>query len=318
MRKIYIFILLILVTSCSHYSQRKERERLSTYPDTYTFEKADTLQKNGEYEKALWFYINLFPDNKTQVVEIVRALATKLDTVDLRGIITKSAIMYGPFDPTITTLKNGTPIINAVKLKQKGVWANELIQSIFDSTKIPVTVADYFASGRNYMKKGNFKEAILDFDLAIDIQPTGTIYYNRAFAKSEVKDFNGAIEDYNKAIELKHRIVEAYFERGFCKDQLNNPEGAIADYTKVIEIDPTYVDAYNNRAFTNMKQKKYIEAIKDFDKSIKIKPGYGIAYTNRGYAKLKIGDKTGACDDWTIASVLGVEEAKKFMNEFCK
>ncbi|MFN8361409.1 MAG: tetratricopeptide repeat protein [Candidatus Kapaibacterium sp.] len=318
MRKIYIFILLILVTSCSHYSQRKERERLSTYPDTYTFEKADTLQKNGEYEKALWFYINLFPDNKTQVVEIVRALATKLDTVDLRGIITKSAILYGPLDPTITSFKNGTPIINREKLLQKGVWANELIQSIFDSTKIPVTVADYFASGRNYMKKGNFKEAILDFDLAIDIEPTGTIYYNRAFAKSKVMDFYGAIEDYDKVIEFKFRIADAYFERGYCKDQLNNLEGAIEDFTKVIAIDPKFVSAYNSRALTKMKQKKYTEAIKDFDKSIEIKPGYGNIYNMRGYAKLEIGDKTGACDDWTIASVLGVEEAKKFMNEFCK
>ncbi len=318
MKKTYFLILVVLMATSSLFSQTNKNERKALYPDTYTFEQADTFQKNGEYEKALWFYINLYPDNKTQVVEIIKALATKLDTVDLSLLIKTSFAMYGTFDPAITTFKNGTPHIDGVKLKQKGAWGDEIIQKISAPSKSGVTASDYFASGIKKMNAGNFKEALQDLNKANDIKPSGQIYYNRAFAKSEVKDFDGAIEDYNKAIELKHRVVEAYFERGFCKDQLHNPDSAIADYTKVIEMDPTYVDAYNNRAMTNLNRMKYQEAIKDFDKSIEIKPSYGIPYTNRGYAKMKIGDQNGACDDWTKAAELGIKQAKKFINDFCK
>ena len=308
----------IILTANSIFAQTTEAEKKELYPDKYTFEKAVDFQNKGEYEKAIWFYINLFPDNKIQVIEIVKALETKLDTIDMGVFIKKSFALYGTFDPAITSFDNGAPNMDMGKLKLKGAWGDELIQKISDPNKPLTSASEYNFRGLDKAKAGKFKEAIEDFDKAIEIKPTGQIYYNRAFSKSMVEDFDGAILDFDKTIEFKYRLAEAYFERGYCKDQINNPDGAIDDYTKAIENNKEYADAYNNRAFTKLKQKDYKAAIKDFDKAIKIKPDFVGAYVNRGFAKKESGDKSGACKDWEKAVDFGFKQAQQFINENCK
>jgi tetratricopeptide (TPR) repeat protein len=318
MKRFNILLVTIILTANIIFAQTTEAEKKELYPYKYTFEKADEFQKKGDYEKAIWFYINLFPDNPTQVIKIVKELATQLDTIDMSKLIKKSFTLYGTFDPAITTLNNGAPNIDMRKLKQKGVWGDELIQKITDQNKPLSSAFEYNTRGLEKAKAGKFKEAIEDFDKAIQLNPTGQIYYNRAYSKSMIKDFRGAIQDYNNTIELEYRLAEAYFERGYCNDQINNTNEAINDYTKAIEINKEYADAYNNRAFTKLKQKDYKAAIKDFDKAIKIKPDFLGAYVNRGFAKKESGDKSGACKDWAKAVDLGYIEANKFIKNNCE
>ena len=42
-------------------------------------------------------------------------------------------------------------------------------------------------------------------------------YINRGIAKTELKDYEGAIQEYTKAIELNPQDAEAYFGRGNAK-----------------------------------------------------------------------------------------------------
>tara|TARA_Y100000589_G_C27118571_1_gene615376 strand:+ start:382 stop:1338 length:957 start_codon:yes stop_codon:yes gene_type:complete len=318
MKYFSILLITIFLSVNSISAQITDAEKSELYPEKYTFEKAESFQKKGEYEKAIWFYINLFSENKNQVVEIVKDLASKLDTVDMSKLIKKTFALYGTFDPTITSFEGGAPNMNMSKLKLKGAWSDELIQKITNPNKPLTSASEYNFRGLDKAKVGDFKGAIDDFNKAIEIKPTGQIYYNRAYSKSMIKDFEGAIKDYDKTIELEYRLAEAYFERGYCKDQLNNSEGAIADYTKAIETNKEYADAYNNRAFTKLKQKNYKAAIKDFDKAIKVKPDFAGAYVNRGFAKKEIGDKSGACKDWEKAIEFGFKQAQQFINDNCK
>jgi tetratricopeptide (TPR) repeat protein len=50
---------------------------------------------------------------------------------------------------------------------------------------------------------GNFEEAIQNFTQAIDLEGTkADFYHNRGFAFRKKKDYDKAIADYTKAIEL--------------------------------------------------------------------------------------------------------------------
>lgn len=305
MKHLAIIITTFILSTNVLFTQTLDTEKIDLYPQKYTF------------EKAIWFYINLFPENKDKVVAIVKNLETELDTIDMSKLIKKSFALYGTLDPTITSFENGAPIMNMSMLKMKGAWGDELIQKIYDPNKSLSTSSQYNLRGLKKANSGDFKGAIEDFNKAIEINPNGQVYYNRAYSKSMIKDFNGAILDYDKTIELKYRLAKAYFERGFCKDQLNNPEGAIEDYTKAIETNNKYADAYNNRAFTKLKQKNYKAAIKDFDKAIRLRPDFAAAYVNRGFAKKELGNKSGACKDWKKAVELGYYQAQQFINENC-
>ena len=81
-------------------------------------------------------------------------------------------------------------------------------------------------------------------------QTTSNDYFDRAYSKSDVKDYYGAIADYTKAIELDPNNANAYYNRGLSKLNLKNYYGAIADNTKAIELDPNNADAYFNRAIS--------------------------------------------------------------------
>ena len=61
------------------------------------------------------------------------------------------------------------------------------------------------------------------------------------------KDFNSAIINYTKAIELDPKYAKAYSNRGLAYSDLKKHEEAIADYTIAIELDCKDAIAYDKR-----------------------------------------------------------------------
>ncbi len=74
----------------------------------------------------------------------------------------------------------------------------------------------------------------------------------------------------------------AYNDRGSCKKKKGDNEGAIKDYEKAIQIDPKMAFAYNNLGSVKRMNKDYTGAIEDFNESLKIKPDYKLALLERG------------------------------------
>ena len=55
-------------------------------------------------------------------------------------------------------------------------------------------------------------------------------YNNRGVVKDELKDYQGAISDYNEAIRIDPNHTKAYYNRGILKKELKDYQGAISDY----------------------------------------------------------------------------------------
>ena len=75
-------------------------------------------------------------------------------------------------------------------------------------------------------------------------------YFKLGLEKYDKKDYQGAIADFDKAIEINPKYADAYNNRGNAKNQLKQYQEAIADYNKAIELNPKNVQAYNNRGLT--------------------------------------------------------------------
>lgn len=80
--------------------------------------------------------------------------------------------------------------------------------------------------------------------------------------------------------------AEIYFNRGYNYHSSGQYELAIQNYNKAIQLNPNNSVYYKRRAYSYFELKKYEQAIKDFDKAIKIStwPDY---YNNRGEAYAK-------------------------------
>ncbi len=62
-------------------------------------------------------------------------------------------------------------------------------------------------------------------------------YLNAGNAKYMAKQFEEALEDLDKAIEMDPNIAEAYMKRGRCYQHLKKYDQALADYRKVISME---------------------------------------------------------------------------------
>ena len=102
------------------------------------------------------------------------------------------------------------------------------------------TMKSYCDSGN--LKKDRFEDfegAIKDYTKAIEInQNYSSLYYNRGTALLNISDFEKAIKDFDKAIELESHISEYYDGRATAKRDSGNKKGAIEDFTESIKLNP--------------------------------------------------------------------------------
>ncbi len=144
-------------------------------------------------------------------------------------------------------------------------------------------------------------------------------FFNRAQDKLELADYEGAIIDYNKALELSPKeICLVYSMRGNAKRNLGDFDGAISDQNKALDFDPLYADGYFNRGIAKFKKGDFDDAIQDYSQVLKINPKDSDAFFNLANVKKEIGDIQGACEDWRKAADLGDDDATQFLREHCE
>jgi len=144
-------------------------------------------------------------------------------------------------------------------------------------------------------------------------------FFNRAQDKFELADYEEAILDYNKALELSPtEICLVYSMRGNARRNLGDFDSAISDQNKALDFDPLYADGYFNRAIAKFKKGDFDGAIQDYSQVLKINPNDSDAFFNRANVKKEIGDIKDACEDWRKAAELGDDDATKFLREHCE
>ncbi len=124
---------------------------------------------------------------------------------------------------------------------------------------------------------------------------TGVTKYNSG-------DKQGALADYNQAIQLNYNYALAYVNRGVVKstlgdspqERLRQRQGAIADFDRAISLDRNYAQAYNDRGAVKYELGNKRGAIDDYNRAISIDPKFAEAFYNRGATQSELGDKRGA------------------------
>lgn len=213
-------------------------------------------------------------------------------------------------------------VINIATDEKKGITSKNNLNSI-----------EYYEKGIEKDANGAYKEAIIDFTKAIEIDNEyidayrgrasariwindyeGAIsdytkildfipenldsYESRGRAKASLKDYIGAIEDFNKAIKLDNES-KVYSSRGRIKKNLLDFDGALLDYNIAVEKYPEDDSSIFGRGELKYEIADYHGAIKDFNKCIEIKPNRIMSFHKRGDCKLKIEDYAGAIEDYS-------------------
>ena len=151
--------------------------------------------------------------------------------------------------------------------------------------------------GKANLKLGNYKESIGDFNKLLDNRKNFELYYLRGRTFLEMDNLENAESDYETAISLNPKSVEALFDLAYIRTLIGDYDLAISAYQQVIKIDSLNFRAYVNLGNLKGRMGEGEMAIEYFSKAISINPNDGIAYFNRATEKLILNDKTGAIYD---------------------
>jgi tetratricopeptide (TPR) repeat protein len=143
--------------------------------------------------------------------------------------------------------------------------------------------------------------------------PAPVEFFNRGVAAQNSRDYVKAIEQYNEAIRLDSKYVEAYNRRGWTYNDKGDYDKAIADYNEATRLAPKYIWPYNNRGVSYRAKGQYDKAIADFTEAIRIEPkGSDLLYRNRAWAYELKGDHDKSIADYTTAIQLDPKNAGSY------
>lgn len=107
-------------------------------------------------------------------------------------------------------------------------------------TPTPLDFAFYRRRADENASRGEYDLAINDYGKAIELNPKDTsVYMNRGLAHYNKKNYDLATADYDKAIELSPKDSMLYFNRGNSYERMGNVPKAVGDYQKAFDLDAT-------------------------------------------------------------------------------
>lgn len=213
-----------------------------------------------------------------------------------------------------TELKTtGTFVADIDRLNALGILPSTL--GISNGNRTPVD-AEIFA---------RHQESMADFSKKIDEgNPRPVDYFGRAMDKTVLRDYEGAEEDFTRALELAPDFALAYLGRAAARMQRNtlaakqdnakpgesnrlNPLRLILeDLDALIKLNPTLPLAYYDKGVVLAHAGDMTSALSAFNKAIELNPEFGEAYYNRGYVYLRLGDRVQGMSDLSRAGELGI------------
>jgi tetratricopeptide (TPR) repeat protein len=174
----------------------------------------------------------------------------------------------------------------------------------------------YRQRGNIYSQKMDYKNALADFDKAIDLDPDhdATVYNDRGQARYNLRNFDGAIADFRKATEIDPGYAEAFNNMGAAFNEKGDPNAALAPLNRAIELNARLGKAYNNRAFSSAQLKAYGPALTDLDEVIARDPQNAIALGNRCWVRAVLNQLSEALVDCQQAALLDPKRTAIFDN----
>lgn len=211
------------------------------------------------------------------------------------------------------TLKN---IDKAIEMDQKNiqyyfrkaqVFARAgMYQDGYDCYSVALTIepknSQIYSSRAEYLSAfQKFNSAIEDCSKAITFAENDSLkynyYINGGAAKTYIRDFQGAYDDFMITYLHDTMDVITLYNLGTVCDEVGRNDETLIYYMKVITLDSTYIDAYANIGFTYQNRGDYNKAIEYYNKVLELDSNEPLGYSNRGFNRMKLGDLKGAMKD---------------------
>jgi len=105
-------------------------------------------------------------------------------------------------------------------------------------------------AGKEALDKKDYQSAIEHYSKSIEMSPfEAMLYVNRGIALYQSGKMKEAEKDFDTALVLDPRMVNALSYRGLCREKLGKEKAALEDYTRAVQQNPDDVSIQNNLAW---------------------------------------------------------------------
>ncbi len=136
----------------------------------------------------------------------------------------------------------------------------------------------YLDNGIFDIQNGNFQKAIENINKSLELKNDWSIpYFYRAAAYQALEEYDEAMLDYTKALQLDSKMTDAYYNRAriiLTRKDIENPniENAVKDLEQALKLDDKFIDALYAMAAAHKKLGNYHKALEYLEKLLELEP----------------------------------------------
>ncbi|KAF0246243.1 MAG: protein kinase family [Planctomycetota bacterium] len=145
--------------------------------------------------------------------------------------------------------------------------------------------------GRAMSAAGDSEGAISVLTECIRLNPQHSISWNnRGSVRMDfMGDASGARDDFEAALRIDPRYVNALSNLSYARLELGDATGAERDASEAIRLSPKYGKPWRRRAEARVRQGRFEEALADVEEALRLTVDDGRAWRTSGEAKLLLG-----------------------------
>lgn len=148
---------------------------------------------------------------------------------------------------------------------------------------ISSTARDHINAGIELLRKKKFESAVFQFDKAIEFKTDlAEAWTGKGIALDKLGRFKEALELFDKAIQFKQDLIWAWVSKGVALGNLGRTEEALEAFNKADEIKPNDVETLYQKGFALGKLKRIEEALEIFDRTIELEPDNAKFWVSKG------------------------------------
>ena len=256
-----------------------------------SFEDEKTTPENADvfFQRATGY--SILGDNEKSLEVLDKILSIDADYTDAYRL---KASIYDDLENYEEVVNNLDRAIS-LHVEQKEIVDSdgvfERIDNLLSRIETGEMTDDYQNRGAAHYRLKNFEAAIGDYTKAIEIDPDNDyLYSNRGEAYLEAGNHAKALEDLNKAIEIEENEYNFATRAGIYR-QTGNYDAALRDISKSITLNDAgdqeiaqFFRRRSERAEIYMEKGDYDSAIRDYTVEIEKDPAYFEAYERRAAA----------------------------------
>ena len=174
----------------------------------------------------------------------------------------------------------------------------------------------YYNRGLLFAQTERIRDALKDFDKAIDLKQYPKAYIARANVFYVLKDFPKAMSDAETVLKTDVNNPKANYVLANCYDDLNQLEKALVYYNKTISVNSDNPLYYMRRAILYGKMQQFESCLQDLDACTNMDSNYAEAYYWKGVVKVNM--KQNPCSDLKKAFDLGFIAAQQPLQTYCR